>query len=65
VKFKDQSELPEGGGSKNFLKLKDKESVQGIFRGDLHELFVLWKMASHEKLMPATQALNLDSGLIL
>jgi hypothetical protein len=43
MKFKNQDELPEGGGSKNFLKLKDKESVQGIFRGDLHEFFVLWE----------------------
>lgn len=44
MKFKSQEELPvTGNGSKNFLKLKDKESVQGIFRGDLHEFFVLWE----------------------
>ncbi len=43
MKFKDATELPEGGGSKNFLKLKDKESISGIFRGDLAEFFVLWE----------------------
>lgn len=40
MKFRD--DLPEGGGSKNFLKLKDKESVVGIFRGALHDFFILW-----------------------
>jgi len=43
MKFKNQDELPETGGSKNFLKLKDKESVQGIFRGDLYEFYILWE----------------------
>ena len=43
MKFRNENELPETGGSKNFLKLKDKESVQGIFRGDLHEFFVVWE----------------------
>lgn len=38
-----RTDLPESGGSKNFLKLKDKESVSGIFMGDLHEFFVLWE----------------------
>lgn len=42
MKFRNDEELPESGGSKNFLKLKDKESVQGIFMGELHEFFVLW-----------------------
>lgn len=42
--MKFRNDLPETGtGSKNFLKLKDKESVTGIFRGDLHEYFVVWK----------------------
>lgn len=44
MKFKSQEELPvTGNGAKNFLKLKDKESVQGIFRGDVHEFYVLWE----------------------
>lgn len=38
-----RKDLPESGGSKNFLKLKDKESVSGIFMGDLHEFFVMWE----------------------
>lgn len=38
-----RKDLPEGGGGKNFLKLKDKESVSGIFMGSLHEFFVLWE----------------------
>ncbi len=38
-----RTDLPESGGSKNFLKLKDKESVTGIFMGDLHDFFVLWE----------------------
>jgi hypothetical protein len=41
MKFRD--DIPESGGSKNFLKLKDKESVSGIFMGELHEFFVLWE----------------------
>lgn len=38
-----RKDLPETGGSKNFLKLKDKESVTGIFMGDLYEFFVIWE----------------------
>jgi hypothetical protein len=38
-----RKDLPESGGSKNFLKLKDKESISGIFRGDLFEFYVLWE----------------------
>lgn len=38
-----RKDLPENSGSKNFLKLKDKESIEGIFRGELFEFFVQWK----------------------
>lgn len=38
-----RTDLPESGGSKNFLKLKDKEHVSGIFMGELHEFFVQWE----------------------
>ena len=38
-----RKDLPESGGSKNFLKLKDKESISGIFMGELHEFFVAWE----------------------
>lgn len=39
-----RKDIPEGGGgSKNFLKLKDKESVVGIFMGELHEFSVTWE----------------------
>lgn len=41
MKFRD--DIPEGGNSK-FLKLKkDKESVVGIFMGDLYEFYVVWE----------------------
>lgn len=36
-----RKDLPESG-SKNFLKLKDKESISGIFMGELYEFFILW-----------------------
>jgi hypothetical protein len=36
-------EIPDTGGSKNFLKLKDKESVSGIFMGDIQEFYILWE----------------------
>ncbi|MEQ1665889.1 MAG: hypothetical protein ABL927_10990 [Bdellovibrionales bacterium] len=41
--MKFRNELPSDGGSKNYLKLKDKESVTGIFMGDIHEFFVVWE----------------------
>lgn len=43
MKFRSDEELPETGGSKNYIKLKDKGSVEGIFRGDTHEFFVKWE----------------------
>jgi len=30
------------GGGKNFLKLKDKDSVTGVFRGDPHTFYQHW-----------------------
>jgi hypothetical protein len=41
--MKFRTNLPESGGSNNYVKLKDKESITGVFRGDLHEFFVLWR----------------------
>jgi hypothetical protein len=41
--MKFRNDLPESGGSKNYLKLKDKESISGIFRGDLMEFYVFWE----------------------
>lgn len=38
-----RKDLPESGAGKNYLKIKDKESVSGIFRGKLHEFFVRWE----------------------
>lgn len=43
MQFRSPEELPETGGGKNFLKLKDKESISGIFRGELKEFFVVWE----------------------
>lgn len=37
-----RKDLPESG-SKHFLKLKDKESISGIFMGNLYEFFILWE----------------------
>ena len=30
-------------GSNNYIKLKDKESIVGVFQGDIHEFFVRWE----------------------
>lgn len=49
--MKFRTDIPEGGGSKNFLKLKDKESVSGIFMGDLHEFYVEWE-AGKSRVVP-------------
>jgi hypothetical protein len=55
MKFKSPEELPQtGNGSKNFLKLKDKESVQGIFRGELHEFYVLWENGKSREVSAGT-----------
>lgn len=34
---------PETNGSADFLKLKDKETVTGVFRGEVYEFTGLWK----------------------
>lgn len=39
-KFKSKDELPNTGGT--FLKLKDGESITGVFRGDIYEFFERW-----------------------
>lgn len=42
--MKFRQNLPEqSSGSKGYVKLRDKESVTGIFRGDPREFFVVWK----------------------
>lgn len=41
MKFRD--DVPEAGGGGQFLKLKDKESVYGVFLGELYEFFTVWK----------------------
>lgn len=48
MRFRDN--LP-ATGSESFLKLKDKESVYGVFRGDLYEFFSLWE-AGKSKVVP-------------
>lgn len=40
MKFRD---LPENNGSKNFIKLKDQEAIEGICMGDLHEFSIIWE----------------------
>src|ERR1700676_1785789 len=39
--FKDESQIPQGG-SENFIKLKDKESITGVFVGEPYDFSVLW-----------------------
>lgn len=50
-----RQDLPEnGGGSKNFLKLKDKESVTGIFRGDIHDYYAIWENSKSREVSETT-----------
>ncbi len=41
MRFKDEKDIPSGGGDK-FVKLKDGESIAGVFMGDPYEFSVLW-----------------------
>lgn len=41
MKFRE--DLPDGGGASDYLKLKDKESITGVFVGEMYEFFALWK----------------------
>lgn len=34
--------IEETNGQSSFIKLKDKESVVGVFQGDIYEFFVIW-----------------------
>ncbi len=36
-------DIPAGNGSSMFLKIKDGESVKGIFRGEPYEFFQVWE----------------------
>lgn len=40
MKFK--KDLPESGPG-NYVRLKDKESITGIFRGDIYDFYSLWE----------------------
>lgn len=40
MKFRDDIE---SGGPSNFIKLKDKETIAGVPRGEPHECYVLWE----------------------
>lgn len=37
------TEEPQVGSGSTFIKLKDKESVMGIFKGDIHVFYVKWE----------------------
>lgn len=52
--MKFRTDIPEAGGSKNFLKLKDKESASGIFMGDLHYFYVLWEAGKSREVPEGT-----------
>ena len=51
MKFRSDAELPSTGGANNFIKLKEKESVEGVFRGELYEFFILWE-ANKSRIVP-------------
>jgi len=40
MKFREDIET---GGPSNYIKLKDKETVSGVLRGEPHECYVLWE----------------------
>lgn len=42
MKFRDEKDMPQTGGA-SYVKLKDGEKIHGIFRGDLHEFYAVWK----------------------
>jgi len=53
MKFRD---LPDSNeGSKSFLKLKDKESATGIFRGEIHEFYAAWDGSKYKEVPEGTQ----------
>lgn len=47
-----KKDIPEPTGSKNYIKLKDKESIEGVFMGDLFEFHAIWDGQS-TKIVPA------------
>lgn len=47
--------IEEYSGSNNYIKLKDKESVVGVFQGDIHELFVKWENGKATEVSESTQ----------
>jgi hypothetical protein len=51
--MKFRKDLPDSGG-KNFVKLKDKESISGIFMGDTHEFFCLWQDGKYKEVPEGT-----------
>lgn len=52
MKFKS---ITTSGGSKNYLKLKDKEFVKGIFRGEPEEFYVKWENGKSSSVPEGTE----------
>lgn len=52
--MKFRNDIPESGGSKHFLKLKDKESVSGIFLGELREFYIFWENGKSKEVPEGT-----------
>lgn len=42
MKFPRKAEAVNTSGQDKFLKIKDNESVTGVFRGEIHEYFMKW-----------------------
>lgn len=52
MKFKDDivTATSGGGGGENYLRLKDKETVTGIFRGEIKEYYLSWPKGGRKQI---------------
>lgn len=53
MKFKESPQVPssEGNGG-TFLKLKNKETATGIFKGEVHEYYAIWDGNTYAEVSP-------------
>lgn len=51
-------ELPkhEGNGSSNYLKVEDGKSIQGVFRGEVHEFYQSWPQGGQKMIFDVPTA---------
>ena len=48
MKFDKKFDSPMGQGGEKFLKLKSGESINGVFRGEIHSYFIKWNNGRFE-----------------